>query len=129
MADGHMIQIPPMNSHYRLVVWQRSQELTVLVCQLRSVLPPKDEKYVTIPQIRRATWSVQNNIAEGNAKRGRAERRRFLDISLGSLAEVDSMVTTLPKIYLVEQSIVNVIETKRRAITAGIFKLLRSGRE
>jgi len=41
---------------------------------------------------------VLNNLSEGNAKLGRAERRRFLDIAIGSLAEVDGMLGVLPDI-------------------------------
>lgn len=49
---------------------------------------PKSELYGLVSQIRRAAVSAEANIAEGAAKRGRRELRRFLDISLGSLAEV-----------------------------------------
>lgn len=42
-----------------------------------------------IDQLRRAMTSSVLNLAEGNGKRAsRAERRRFFEISLGSIAEV-----------------------------------------
>ena len=79
------------------------------------------------PQLRRAAWSVTNNIAEGNAKLGRAERRRFLDCALGSLAEVDTMVTILPDVHILDDGPFRRIDDIRRELTAGIFGMLRSG--
>lgn len=40
-------------------------------------------------QIRRASFSAAANIVEGYVKRGPRELRRYLDIALGSLAEVE----------------------------------------
>lgn len=49
---------------------------------------PKSERFELSAQIRRAAWSAAANIVEGSAKRGPREFRRYLDITLGSLAEV-----------------------------------------
>ncbi|MGH2625435.1 MAG: four helix bundle protein, partial [Anaerolineales bacterium] len=49
---------------------------------------PADERYGLVSQARRAAYSAAANIAEGSAKRGAAECRRYLDIALGSLAEL-----------------------------------------
>jgi four helix bundle protein len=117
----------PMNKHRTLLIWQFAGELIDAVYVLADQLPPR-ERYVADPQLRRAAWSVQNNIAEGYAKRGRAEYRKFLDVSLGSLGEIDSMVAKLADMYRLDQAVVGRIESLRRRITAGIFALMRSGR-
>jgi four helix bundle protein len=49
---------------------------------------PKDEVYGITSQLRRAALSVPTNIVEGYSRRGDRELARFLDIALGSLAEV-----------------------------------------
>lgn len=77
-------------------------------------------------QLRRAAWSVQNNIAEGSAKLGRRGMRRFFDISIGSLAEIDSMVVTLPRLYNVNGPLVVGIDWLRQSICRGLFGILRS---
>lgn len=49
---------------------------------------PKHELYGLTSQMRRAAFSAAVNIAEGSAKRGPVELRRYLDVSLGSLSEL-----------------------------------------
>lgn len=116
-----------MDGHRRLRIWQHARELVAAIYSLVGGLP-SSERYIVRSQLLRAAWSVQNNIAEGNAKLGRAELRRFLDVSLGSLAEIDSMVSTLRGIYQIDPDAASEIERLRIQITAGIFKILKQGR-
>ncbi len=75
------------------------------------------------------SWSVQNNIAEGNARRGRADRHRLFNVALSSLAEVDSMLATIPVLYSVDQSVLDSVEVLRRQITAGVLAMIKRGRK
>lgn len=87
---------------------------------------PAEERFVAVPQIRRAAWSIANNIAEGNAKLGRAERRRFLDSAIGSLAEVDSMLAILSDLYPIDAVYCEEFSVLRRRMNRGLFIMLRS---
>jgi four helix bundle protein len=71
----------------RFDAWQRCHELALAVYQATERFP-SPERYGLTSQARRAAFSSAANIAEGSAKRGRREFGRFLDISLGSLAEL-----------------------------------------
>jgi four helix bundle protein len=76
-----------MAIYQRLKAWQRCHELCVAV--FRSTRSwPTEERYGLSAQARRAAHSVAANIAEGSAKKGKAEFRRYLNISLGSLSEL-----------------------------------------
>jgi len=53
---------------------------------------PRQEIYGLTAQTRRAALSVPTNIAEGTAKLGPRELRRYLDITLGSLSELSYLL-------------------------------------
>ncbi len=76
-----------MLAHERLHAWKLCHELVLAVYDATMSFP-KHELYGLTSQARRAAFSTAVNIAEGSAKRGAAEFRRFIDISIGSLAEV-----------------------------------------
>lgn len=113
-----------MDNHRRLAVWHEAGDLILAVYHLADSLP-NTERFVANVQLRRAAWSVQNNLAEGNAKFGPRERRRFFDIALGSLAEIDSMLGTLGRLYQLDGELVATIHGHRRQITAFLFALIR----
>jgi len=96
-----------------------------VVYELASTLP-HSERYILVPQLKRAAWSVHNNIAEGNAKLGRREMRRFFDTAIGSLAEVDAMVSTAAKLYDLPSNLVVQVEDLRMGINRGLFGILSS---
>ena len=76
-----------MLPYERFEAWKRSYELALQVYRVTLAFP-KHELYGLTSQARRAAFSVVANMAEGSAKRGSREFRRFLDISLGSLSEL-----------------------------------------
>jgi four helix bundle protein len=75
--------------HKQLDVYILSRELLTQSYSLTDRFPTS-EKFGLTMQIRRAATSVKLNIAEGASRSSLTERRRFFEISRGSLIEVDA---------------------------------------
>jgi len=73
-----------------LRVWQQSMDLAKSVYLISKQIPD-EERFGLTQQIRRAVVSVPSNIAEGQA-RGTKEFLHFLNISKGSLSEVETQL-------------------------------------
>ncbi|MEP7227691.1 MAG: four helix bundle protein [Gemmatimonadales bacterium] len=71
--------------------WKVTHKLALEVYRITEQWPAC-ERYQLTAQTRRAALSVPTNIAEGAAKRGVREFRRYLDISLGSLSELSYLL-------------------------------------
>ena len=76
-----------MKPFERLEAWHASHKLALAVYHATQDFPPT-QRFELGRQIRRAAFSIPTNIAEGSAKRGPREFRRFLDIALGSMSEL-----------------------------------------
>ena len=74
-----------------LILWQKAMELVKLTYLLIRKLP-KEETYALSDQMRRAAISIPSNIAEGNGRKSKTEYIRFLDISRGSLFELETQL-------------------------------------
>jgi len=105
-----------------LIVWQKSQDFSVLIYKNFSTL--KD--YSFKDQITRASVSISNNIAEGFDRRTNPDFIRFLYISTSSNSEVRSMLYLATKLnYLDSDSMKDLIE-KSNEISRMIYGLIQS---
>ena len=80
-----------MMPYERLDAWRSCHALVLLVYRVTTGYP-SDERFGLVTQMRRAAVSAASNIAEGTAKRGPRELRRYLDICLGSLSELSYQI-------------------------------------
>ena len=78
-------------AHYRLEAWKRARELVLSVYKLTQTFP-KEEMFGLAAQMRRAAVSIPSNIAEGAARAGAREFAQFLNISRGSLSELETQL-------------------------------------
>ena len=76
-------------SHTKLDVFQVSKQLT-LECYRVTKTFPNEEKFALVQQIRRAALSVHLNVAEGCSRSSAVERRRYFEVSRGSVIEIDT---------------------------------------
>ena len=80
-----------MKSHRDLDVWKQSIGLVREIYMVTKMFP-LEERYCLTNQMRRAAVSVPSNIAEGAARDSLKEFKRFLAISRGSLAELETQL-------------------------------------
>lgn len=76
-----------MRDFRKIRAWAEADDLTVRTYELTRSFP-KEEVYGLTSQIRRASFSVPSNIAEGSARNSKKEYLHFLYIARGSLTEV-----------------------------------------
>lgn len=62
----------------------------VLECYKLSNTLPNEERFGMSTQIRRAAVSVYLNTAEGSSRKSVAERKRYYEITRGSIIEIDA---------------------------------------
>lgn len=111
-----------MNSHERLEAWQAAHQLVLLVYRTTRSFPV-EERYGLTSQIRRAAFSVAANIAEGAAKRGTREFRRYLDIAVGSMGELTYALRLVQDLQLLAQNEWQDLETLRDRVSRLTWRL------
>lgn len=79
-----------MKPHRNLKAWSDSISLIKEIYLITKYFP-KEELFGTTSQMRRAALSIPLNIAEGAARTSKKEFVRFLDIAIGSIAELDTL--------------------------------------
>ena len=67
-------------------MWQKSHQFVLQIYKYTEGFP-SHEIYGLVSQLRRAAVSIAANIAEGFKRRGKQDKRRFLNLSQASLEE------------------------------------------
>jgi len=74
-----------------LRVWQKGIEMVKEVYKITKDFP-KEEQYGLSSQMKRSAVSIPSNIAEGFRRRYGKEHKQFLNIALGSCAELETHI-------------------------------------
>jgi four helix bundle protein len=109
----------------KLIVWQRAHQWVLLIYKLTEKFP-KHEMFGLVSQMRRAAVSVAANMAEGYAAGGKGQFGRYLDISQGSLAEVEYFLILALDLKYITQSEYEQVESLRAETGYLLYRLIES---
>lgn len=116
-----------MHNFKELKVWQISRSLVKEVYEITTSFP-STEKYGLISQIRRCVVSMPTNIAEGCGRNTDKDFSHFLNISLGSAYELETLLILSFDVNLISQEQLDKLLIKISEIqkmTFGLIKTLR----
>ena len=118
-----------MRNFRNFEIWKQGIELVKLIYEVIKFLPG-EEKYGLKSQITRAAVSVPSNIAEGCSRNSEIEFKRFLEIALGSLFEVETQLIIIKELNFIKTDnlalIMTLIEKEGKMINTLINKIKNS---
>ena len=109
--------------HEKLGCYRQSVELAGTLSK-EGATWPKGYGYL-LDQLRRAMASVVLNIAEGNARRSSAERRRFFEVARASAAEVGACIDLMGAFRLSPADQAFAFKSQLEAISKMLWGLMR----
>ena len=111
-----------IKSYKDLLIWQKGVKIVILVYQLVKSFP-KEEIYALTSQLKRASVSIPSNIAEGYGRNSDKSFSHFLDISRGSLFEIETQLIIAKELGFISddflyQEILSQIEEESKMINS-----------
>jgi four helix bundle protein len=111
-----------IKSYKDLLIWSKGIKIVCLVYQLVKSFP-QDEIYALTSQLKRASVSIPSNIAEGYGRNTDKSFSHFLDISRGSLFEVETQLLIANELGFITnqtlyQDVLSQIEEESKMINA-----------
>jgi four helix bundle protein len=120
------VKMAEINDFKDLLIWQKGMDIAEK-CYFLTKNFPKEEIYGMVQQIRRSSVSIPANIAEGYGRRSSRDYARFLNISQGSINELETHLIVSERIGLCTLNeidlIIKLLHEETRMIIALIKKL------
>ena len=115
-----------MKTYRDLLVWQKSMTFVTNIYQVTKTFP-KEEVYGLTSQIRRCAISIPSNISEGYGRNSTNDYIRFLQISMGSIFEIQTQLEIAKNLgYLNQTKFHETYDVSReieRMLSSLIYKL------
>jgi len=116
-----------MKTYREIICWQKAITLVKSIYELTNSFP-QSEQFGLTSQLRRASVSIPSNIAEGFGRGSNKDFRRFLDISRGSLFELQTQLYIAKELgFIISKSYDMIYEQSREVerILIGFINSLR----
>jgi len=112
-------------SHENLIVWKKSVDFCVQLYRVTEKFP-SEEQYGLTSQMRRAGVSIPSNIAEGRRRGGEKEFCRYLRISFGSGAELETQLLIASRLGYLSETNYSSMKLLLNEIMRLLNKLIRA---
>lgn len=90
-----------IKSYKDLLIWQKGFDIVISTYKLSKSFP-QEELYALTSQIKRAAISIPSNIAEGYGRNTDKSFSHFIDISRGSLYELETQLLIAKELEFIE---------------------------
>ena len=109
-----------MHNFKELKTWQEGIDLVLEIYQTTGSFP-NEEKYGLTSQMRRCAVSIPSNIAEGAGRSTDKSFSHFLDISYGSICELETQMIISLKLGFISNEQFKEIEIRLHRVQKMIF--------
>lgn len=113
------------SGYKKLIVWIEAKKLTVLVYRLTENFPTS-ENYGLKGQMRRASVSVMSQIAEGWLRRSKKDKLHYIEISEGSLLELESQAEVAREVRYWDEQKYQLFNIQRNKVSFLIYRYKKS---
>ncbi len=114
-----------INSYRDLIVWQKSMLMVTNIYKFTNTFPT-NEQYGLTSQIKRSAISVPSNIAEGYGRNSTGDYKRFLQIALWSLFELQTQIEIAKNLNFITNDTFEISYNKAKEIDRMLIALIRN---
>lgn len=106
-------------------IWKEAMKLSNFIFSITNNFP-KSETYSLTSQLNRAVISIPSNIAEGSSRSSNKDFKRFLEIALGSLFELQTQIILSSYKEYISENELNETEEKIEQLQKMITGFIKS---
>jgi len=118
-----------MRNYNKYEVWIRSHDLVQFIYKTVVPVLPMSEQYELTRQLKKAAYSVPFNIVEGSGRNSEKDFVHFLDISFGSILEVEYCSLLIKDLSYLDSKLYMTLSETINHIKAMLIGLIKSIRE